>query len=36
MSFERLSKTEVVHGRLAMSGIIFVLLLEIASKINTF
>ena len=36
MSFERLSKTEVVYGRLAMSGIIFVLLLEIASKINTF
>ena len=36
MSFERLSETEVVHGRLAMLGILFILLLEIASKINTF
>ena len=36
MSFERLSKTEVVHGRLAMLGILFLLLLEIESKINAF
>ena len=36
MSFERLSETEVVPGRLAMLGILFILLLEIASKINAF
>jgi len=36
MSFERLSKTEIIHGRFAMSGILFVLLIGIASKINTF
>ena len=34
MSFERLSKTEIVHGRIAMSGVLFVLILEIATKIN--
>jgi len=34
MSFERLSKTEIVYGRFAMSGVLFVLILEIATKIN--
>ncbi|MBW3050096.1 hypothetical protein DNJ72_08060 [Prochlorococcus marinus XMU1403] len=34
MSFERLSKTEIVHGRIAMSGVLFVLFLEIVFKIN--
>ncbi len=34
MSFERLSKTEIVHGRAAMSGVLFILILEIATKIN--
>jgi len=36
MSLERLSKTEIVHGRIAMSGVLFVLLLEIVFKINIF
>ncbi|WP_269608887.1 chlorophyll a/b-binding protein [Prochlorococcus marinus] len=34
MSFERLSRTEIVHGRLAMSGVLIVLFLGIISKIN--
>tara|TARA_B100000965_G_C19249426_1_gene608065 strand:+ start:340 stop:450 length:111 start_codon:yes stop_codon:yes gene_type:complete len=34
MSFERLSKTEIVHGRVAMTGVLFILILEIATKIN--
>jgi len=34
MSFERLSKTEIAHGRVAMSGVLFVLILEIVTKIN--
>ena len=34
MSLERLSETEIVHGRIAMSGILFVLLIGIVSKIN--
>ncbi|WP_420063682.1 chlorophyll a/b-binding protein [Prochlorococcus marinus] len=34
MSFERLSQTEIIHGRIAMSGILFVLFLEIITKIN--
>jgi len=36
MSFERLSETEVVNGRIAMSAILFVLFVGIASKINIF
>ncbi|WP_156095779.1 chlorophyll a/b-binding protein [Prochlorococcus sp. MIT 0801] len=34
MSFERLSKTEIVHGRIAMTTVLFVLFLEIVFKIN--
>ncbi|WP_420063801.1 chlorophyll a/b-binding protein [Prochlorococcus marinus] len=34
MSFERLSKTEIFHGRIAMSGVLFILLIEIVFKIN--
>ena len=34
MSFERLSETEIVHGRLAISGVLFVLFIEMRSKIN--
>jgi len=34
MSFERLRRTEIVHGRIAMSGVLFLLFLEIVSKIN--
>jgi len=34
MSFERLSKTEIVHGRIAMTGVLFVVFLEIVFKIN--
>jgi len=33
MSFERLSKTEIVYVRFAISGVLFILLLEIVSKI---
>ncbi len=34
MSMERLSKTEIAHGRIAMLGILFILFLEIVFKIN--
>jgi len=34
MSFERLSKTEIVNGRIAMSGVLVILLLEIVSKLS--
>ena len=36
MSLKRLSKTEIVHGRIAMSGVLFVVLVQILSKINIF
>ncbi|WP_413678573.1 chlorophyll a/b-binding protein [Prochlorococcus sp. MIT 0916] len=34
MSFERLSKTEIVNGRIAMSGLLVIVLLEIVSKLS--